>query len=131
MYLLTVQEHFAAAHHLSGYQGKCAKLHGHTWRVEATVAGTRLDERGMLVDFAELKGILRRLIAEYDHQYLNELPPFAGDPGQPVNPTAENIAGCLMNNLEKELARVADGVKLIEVRVWESENACAAIRRET
>lgn len=60
MFELVVGEHFDAAHFLRGYTGKCAKVHGHTWQVEIRVQGEKLNECGMLVDFAFLKEKLKK-----------------------------------------------------------------------
>ena len=62
MFEVSVQETFAAAHFLRGYQGKCERLHGHNYRVEVTVAGEKLDSIGMLCDFVVIKRELRKLL---------------------------------------------------------------------
>ena len=87
MFRLQIEDSFAAAHQLRGYRGKCENLHGHNWRVRILVSVERLDGIGMLVDFGELKTILRRGLASLDHAFLNETPPF-----EKVNPTSENLA---------------------------------------
>ena len=76
MYELTVKSHFDAAHALRGYPGECRKLHGHTWDVEVTVAGETLDDVGIVYDFKSLKDDLNAVLDEYDHAYLNDVPPF-------------------------------------------------------
>ena len=48
MFELTVKAEFEAAHQINGYQGKCQRLHGHNWSVEAVVEGNKIDEIGML-----------------------------------------------------------------------------------
>ena len=53
-YRLTVRRHFSAAHHLRDYDGKCAHLHGHNYKIEITVTGDELDDCGMLMDFGQL-----------------------------------------------------------------------------
>ena len=58
MYELKVEGAFEAAHQIPNYPGKCARLHGHNWVVEATVKGTELDELGMLIDFKKVKKAL-------------------------------------------------------------------------
>ncbi|MFO7582720.1 6-pyruvoyl trahydropterin synthase family protein, partial [Guyparkeria sp.] len=45
-YTLTTEVEFAAAHRLHGYDGNCARLHGHNWRVVVEVTGTQLDSVG-------------------------------------------------------------------------------------
>ncbi len=82
MYELAVESHFAAAHQLRCYKGKCEKLHGHNWRVRLVVGGETLGPLGMLVDFGDLKSLLEAAIQILDHAILNEIPPFDA-----VNPT--------------------------------------------
>jgi 6-pyruvoyltetrahydropterin/6-carboxytetrahydropterin synthase len=59
---------FSAAHFIIGHK-KCEHLHGHNWRVGVTVEGEP-DERGLVVDFLELKRLLRQLCDGYDHRLL-------------------------------------------------------------
>ena len=59
---------FSAAHFIIGHK-KCEHLHGHNWRVGVTVEG-KPDERGLVVDFLELKQLLRQLCDGYDHRLL-------------------------------------------------------------
>lgn len=118
---LTVKSHFDAAHALMGYPGKCRELHGHTWDVEATVAGETLDDIGILFDFTELKALLGRVLAPLDHTHLNEVPPF-----DELSPTGEHLA----RHIYEELARrLPAGVDLVEVVVWESPVARLSYRR--
>jgi len=105
MYTLTVREHFDAAHNLVGYQGKCARVHGHRWIVEVEVAGERTDAIGMVHDFRRLREILRSILP--DHADLNAVYPD-------MNPTAENLARVLYEQMQ---ARVPETVALT---VWES-----------
>lgn len=118
MYELTVQSAFEAAHFISGYNGKCARLHGHNWIIEAIVRGTELDNLGMLVDFKILKAELNNVLDKFDHRYLNELETFAQD-----NPTAENLARKIFQLLAA--SKIFSGsVKLYAVKVHESPNSC-------
>lgn len=121
MYRLTVRGHFDAAHALRGYEGECRELHGHTWDVEATVAGDELDGIGILYDFKRLKADLAEALCTYDHGYLNETPPF-----DELNPTAENLARVVFERLERA---VDDSVTVVEVAVWESPVARIAYSR--
>lgn len=116
MYELLVKTHFDAAHALRGYPGKCKALHGHTWKVEVTVTGDRLNEIELLIDFADLKKMVDTVLDRFDHKYLNEIPPFDG-----LSPTGENLARYLYEEIEKELP---PEVTLKQVSVWESESAC-------
>lgn len=125
MFELTVKTHFDAAHRLRNYVGKCAQVHGHTWHVEILVTGDKLDDTGMLIDFAELKSIINEEVTLFDHRYINELEAF-GEEG--LNPTAENLAAYLFREIQVKLEDAKPGVNLKEIRVWESPNACAAYR---
>jgi len=122
MYELTVRRQFDAAHHLEGYPGRCARLHGHTWLVEVTAAGDELDEHGMLIDFHELQRLVEETVKDLDHQDLNALAPFR-HPGRETNPTAENIARYIYRRLKTHLQQ--NGLKLMKVKVWESPDAWA------
>ena len=118
MYEIQVQSAFEAAHFIDGYEGKCARLHGHNWTVEAVVRGEELDALGMLVDFKILKAKLNDVLADFDHRFLNELEPFARE-----NPTAENLARKIFERLAA--SEIFNGTtKLYAVKVHESPNSC-------
>lgn len=112
MYELTVKGHFDAAHALLGYPGECRELHGHTWDVEVTVRGERLDDVGIVYDFKRLKEDLAAVLTRFDHAFLNEVAPF-----DELNPTAENLARVIFDELSEV---VGDEVVVSEVAVWES-----------
>lgn len=112
MYNLTVKSHFDAAHALRGYPGECKNLHGHTWDIEVTVSGETLDEIGIVYDFKSLKDDLGKVLADYDHAYLNDVAPF-----DVLSPTAENLAKVIYDRLA---ATVDPRVNVTEVAVWES-----------
>jgi len=112
MYELTVRGHFDAAHALRGYPGECRALHGHTWDVEVTVQGERLDEVGIVYDFKTLKADLSTVLSDYDHVLLNDVPPF-----NDLNATAENLARVVFERLSES---VGEAVMVKEVAVWES-----------
>ena len=114
VYTVSAQAHYDAAHFLRNYQGKCAKLHGHRYVVEAVVELTELDESGIAFDFADLKAALRALADELDHENLNELPQFDG-----VETSAENQARYFFEELRKRLPEPAAG-GLVHARIWES-----------
>ncbi|MCR5177031.1 MAG: 6-carboxytetrahydropterin synthase QueD [Anaerovibrio sp.] len=115
MFEIHVEAEFEAAHRIVGYNGKCNRLHGHSWTVEVAATGRKLDELGMLVDFKVVKGRLRDLLETLDHQFLNELPAFAGG----NNPTAEHLAQYVFEEMAKA-DFFDDNVKLKYVQVWES-----------
>lgn len=114
VYTVSAQAHYDAAHYLRNYRGKCAKLHGHRYVVEAVIQLEDLDESGIAFDFADLKGALRELADGLDHENLNELPQFDG-----VETSAENQARYFFDQLKRRLPqRAASG--LLYARVWES-----------
>lgn len=123
MHRLTVRRQFSAAHHLRQYEGKCAQLHGHNYKVEITVAGERLDESGMLIDFGRLKHICDQVLEQYDHAYLNDLPQFTD-----VNVTSENLAATIFRQISELLDD--QNVCLDEVKLYETEDSASIYREE-
>ena len=118
MYELTVKAEFEAAHKIENYPGKCERLHGHNWIVEAIVQGDTLNELGILIDFKILKAELNKILEELDHQYLNELKIFAKK-----NPTAENLAKIIFEKLSE--SEIFSGKnKLAAIKVYESPKSC-------
>ena len=122
MYYLKIKSHFAAAHNLINYQGKCESLHGHNWKVEVVIRGDSLDRAGMLVDFKILKEILEEILDTLDHKYLNELDFFQG-----ISPSSELIAKYIFEQFEEKLD--SHDVEVYEVFAWESASSCASYRR--
>jgi len=110
---------FDAAHFLPRYRGKCERLHGHTYRLAVTLEG-RPDEEGMLMDFAELKSLVRSAVLErLDHACLNDLLP---------QPSAETIAAYVFARLDP----LVEGPtrRLFQVEVWETADSSAVYGRE-
>lgn len=108
---------FDAAHRLPHHPGKCRDLHGHTYRLEVTVAGTPQEHgpgAGMVLDFADLEQAVRRIVVDrLDHSYLNDV--------LDVVPTAEAIAGWAFAEL------AAAGLDVMKVRLWESAGSFAEV----
>jgi 6-pyruvoyltetrahydropterin/6-carboxytetrahydropterin synthase len=113
-----VEEKFSAAHQLRGYKGKCEKLHGHNWKVQAFVSAGKLNEIDIAIDFHDLKAMLKETISTLDHAFLNYLFPFTEK-----NPSSENIAKWIYDVLKKRLN--SEHVYLSAVTVWESDTASA------
>jgi len=122
-----VKTHFAAAHHLRGYAGDCARVHGHNWIIEVFVRCRELDQIGIGVDFRDIKTAVKEVLSTVDHFDLNELPAF-----RDTNPTSENIARFLYHELSRKLntetARISK-VKVSETPgagafYWEEEGPC-------
>lgn len=118
MYEIKVPGDFSGAHRLRGYQGKCERLHGHNWKVEAVVESDSLNKIGIVVDFKFLKSKLKNVLKALDHAYLNEVVFFKKN-----NPSAENIARYIYDCLKKSLK--SQKVNLKSVSVWETETSCA------
>ncbi len=114
MFEIKITRHFAAAHRVEDYPGNCERLHGHNWKVEVVARRRDLDPLGMVMDFRKLKELTDKALVPFDHNYLNEIPPF-----DEVNPTAENIARHLFQVL-KESAPVS------RVNVFETETSVAS-----
>jgi 6-pyruvoyltetrahydropterin/6-carboxytetrahydropterin synthase len=125
MYEVSVEETFAAGHALRGYRGKCENIHGHNYRLRVVLEGEQLNEVGLLVDFSELKQIMRGVIEKLDHQFLNEVPPF-----DKLNPSAENMAHYFYKEISRELkgGSRANPVRVAEVKIWETDTATATYR---
>jgi len=106
MYRVEKRLEISASHKLNlDYDSKCTNLHGHNWIIYITLQSTDLDDNGMIMDFTHIKQAIHEKL---DHKNLNEIFHF--------NPTAENIARCICNEL---------GRKCIMVKVQESEGNIA------
>ena len=113
-----VKTHFSAAHCLNGYEGDCARMHGHNWIIEVYVRCERLNEIGIGIDFRDIKNAVKDVLQGLDHFNLNELPAF-----QSVNPTSENIARYLYKELARKLN--GDAIRISKVKVSETPGAGA------
>ncbi len=114
MFELTISSQFSGAHRLRHLHGKCEELHGHNWKVEASVMSNRLNRDGVVIDFKILKEKLENVLRTLDHHYLNDLPYFSKK-----EPSCENIARYIFNQLKRELRRYS--TSLNKVTVWESD----------
>ena len=118
---LTIDEAFCASHQLRNYNGKCEHLHGHNFGVSVEVEGSELDAAvEILVDFGELKRLTRQAVDSLDHAHLNDLPAFAQR-----NPSSENIAWHLYQQIKAGLAELAPHVQLRSVSVSEKGSSRA------
>jgi 6-pyruvoyltetrahydropterin/6-carboxytetrahydropterin synthase len=117
LFELKIRTHFAAAHQLKMVAQKCENLHGHNWRVEVCVAGGKLDEAGILIDFGILKSHIKEIIQTLDHKFLNEMDHFKG------NPSSERIAVYIAQRLQEKLDD--NLVRVSRVTCWESDDASA------
>lgn len=118
MYIISVRSHYDSAHFLREYHGKCERLHGHRYEVEAALAFDTLGAGGMAYDFTDAKRFLREITEELDHQNLNELEPF-----REQESSAENQARYLFEELRRRMGE--EGKHLLYVRLWETPNQWA------
>lgn len=116
MYEIAVKKSFSAAHRLIGYGGQCENLHGHNWVAQVSFTAEKLDEQGMVIDFARVSKELGRITGMLDHKLINDVKPFDS-----VNPTAEKIAEWIFRELAKSL-----NMPPSRVTVSETDNASAA-----
>ena len=111
MFTLIVKDHFCSAHSIIGYEGNCAKIHGHTFKCEFYFEYNKLNDIGIAEDFKVLKSRIKKLIDILDHDFINTIIEQA---------TAENIAKWFYENLKED--------NLKKVIIWEGENAGAEYR---
>jgi 6-pyruvoyltetrahydropterin/6-carboxytetrahydropterin synthase len=123
MFQVSVEETFSAGHALRGYKGKCENPHGHNYRVRVTVEGPELDSIGLLVDFTQVKQVLREVIGGLDHQFMNDLEAF-----RTLNPSAENMAKYFYEETARGVKDLPFGARITEITVWETDTASAQYR---
>ena len=98
---------FEAAHRLPRHEGKCRELHGHSYQLLVSVDRPLDESSGMVIDFSDLKGIVRRQVVDsLDHRCVNDLID---------NPTAEHMAEWIWQRLQGRLPGLAE-IELRETR---------------
>lgn len=103
---------FDAAHRLLNYDGPCANLHGHTYKLQIVLSGP-VQKNGIVIDFVDLKKVVtEKVISKLDHKFINKIIRQS---------TAENIAIWIWNQLEKNLP-------LYEIRLWETPTSFVVYR---
>lgn len=132
MFRVSRQIDFCYGHRLLNYEGKCRYLHGHNGRAIITIEGERLDNRGMVLDFTDIKRVVQRWINEnLDHRMIlhrdDPIVPVLREHGEPmylidVNPTAENIAKLIFDYTRQQ------GFPIVEAQLWETFNCFATYR---
>jgi 6-pyruvoyltetrahydropterin/6-carboxytetrahydropterin synthase len=126
MIYITRKENFSASHQLCNPDlspeknielfEKCHNIHGHNYSIEVTVAGEITPESGYVMDFKELKSIIREeIIHKVDHKHLNDLEMFTE-----TILTAENMVKIFWNILEKKIQ--SKNVKLDSIKLFETDN---------
>jgi len=132
VFRVTREIEFCYGHRLLNYEGKCRFLHGHNGKAVITLESSQLDDRGMVLDFSDIKSVVAQWIDEnLDHRMIlhrdDPAVPALRDLGEPMylvdtNPTAENIARLIF-----DYTRDA-GFPIIEARLWETPRCFATYR---
>lgn len=121
MYEVTVEDTFAAGHYLRNYKGKCENPHGHNYKVRVTLAGKELDKAGLLLDFKDLRDVMKHVIDRLDHQMINDVAPFTE-----LNPSAENLAKYFFDETNGRLKSKTNGrVSVRDVTIFETDTTTA------
>lgn len=117
MFILKITTDFSSAHSLRDYPGDCSRFHGHNWDIEISVCSKALNKIGMAIDFRKIKEKVKIVTKRLDHRYLNDIAPF-----DKINPTAENIAKYIFEEVEK---LINDDVEIKQVTIWENKTSAA------
>ncbi|MEW6055712.1 MAG: 6-carboxytetrahydropterin synthase QueD [Bdellovibrionota bacterium] len=123
MFGVKVRVEFSAAHHIRGYDGDCARPHGHNFKVEVEALTPALNPIGIALDFKDLKKLIHQIVDRFDHQDLNTIPPFTD-----VNPTAETLSQHFYEELERGIRShpATQNLLLKSVTVWENDRSAAS-----
>jgi 6-pyruvoyltetrahydropterin/6-carboxytetrahydropterin synthase len=116
MFAVGITSQFEAAHRLRGDFGPASRVHGHTYRVEVSVMGEKLQDDGTLSDIGSLRAQVDALTGSFNYRDLDEI-----DGLKDRNTTAEILAEYVFHHLAEELSR--KGLHTLAVRVWESPAA--------
>ena len=129
MFRVTREIDFCYGHRLLNYEGKCRHLHGHNGRAVITLQTSSLDDRGMVLDFSEIKRVVARWIdGNLDHRMIlhrqDPLVEVLKERGEPLylidtNPTAENIARLIFE------FTAGQGFPVVDVQFWETPQCFA------
>jgi 6-pyruvoyltetrahydropterin/6-carboxytetrahydropterin synthase len=121
MFEVTVEDTFAAGHYLRNYKGKCENPHGHNYKIRVTLAAEELDKAGLLLDFKDLREVMKTVIERLDHQMINDIAPFTV-----INPSAENLAKYFYHESDVGLQRATNQrVRVKSVTVFETDTTTA------
>jgi 6-pyruvoyltetrahydropterin/6-carboxytetrahydropterin synthase len=133
MFRVSREIDFCYGHRLLNYDGKCKYLHGHNGRAIITIESATLDERGMVLDFSDIKNVVSTWIDDkLDHrmllQKIDPVVPLLQKMGEPLflmdeNPTAENIARLIFD------FTASRGFPIVECQLWETPRCFATYRK--
>lgn len=134
VFQVTKELHFCYGHRLMNYEGKCSHPHGHNGRVLIELSSPKLDHRGMVIDFIEIKEALHKWIDdELDHKMIlrkdDPLLPILKKMNEPVflmdeNPTAENMAKLIFEHVKGK------GFPVKRIQFWETPSSSAIYHKE-
>ena len=117
MFTVSVEMSFQASHQLDLPDGSKEAAHRHNWSVTAEVGRRQLDDMGVVVDFHKLRAELGAIIAPFDNSHLDALDYFRQN-----NPSAENVAKYIYDNLR---AKLPEAVDITSVKVGEEQGCWA------
>ncbi|MHB8301295.1 MAG: 6-carboxytetrahydropterin synthase QueD [Acidobacteriaceae bacterium] len=121
MYEVTVEAEFSSGHYLRNYRGKCENPHGHNYKVLITLCGQELDAAGLLLDFKQLKQVMRPVVERLDHHMINEIAPFTE-----LNPSAENLSRYFYDETSAQLQEMTQGrVRVKDCTIFETDTTRA------
>lgn len=125
---VTKKASFEAAHHLNNYDGKCSRVHGHSYKLEVTFSGYIDLEKvksncpateAMVCDFSHLKKLLKKMVENFDHSDLNDW--FD-------QPTAEVMAIVIFESIAALIG--TSDYEVCSVKLWETEDSYAEYKGE-
>ncbi len=129
MYKVIKEIHFCYGHRLMDYDGKCAHPHGHNGKIEIELQSEKLDRRGMVFDFGDMKEIIQEWVdRELDHKMIlkknDPLVKILRDLAEPYflmdeNPTAESLARLIFDYAKSKKLPIS------KVTFWETQSSSA------
>ncbi|MEB3245407.1 MAG: 6-carboxytetrahydropterin synthase [Vampirovibrionales bacterium] len=115
MFEVMIEGHFCAARHLLNYQGPCAQIHGHNFKVQAYAQTRTLDAANVAIDFNVMQAALNKLLQHLDHQDLNALEAFKG-----VSPSTEFLCQWLFEALLPSVPQLS------KITIWDMPGSCVS-----
>ncbi|MDV2885094.1 6-carboxytetrahydropterin synthase QueD [Alkalihalophilus pseudofirmus] len=113
--------HLAAAHFINDESaGACQNMHGHTYFINVTIAGDKLDSTGFLINFKDIKTLVHK---RYDHSLLNEHKEY-----EDLDPTTEVVAMQIWETIQSHLDTLSNQPKCIQVLVRETPTSYVVYR---
>jgi len=132
MYRVSREIDFCYGHRLLNYEGKCRYLHGHNGKAVISIESDKLDDRGMVLDFSDIKQVVSKWIDDnLDHRMIlnrkDPVVPVLEEMNEPLhlidsNPTAESIARLIYDYTASQ------GFPVVEVLLWETPKCFATYR---